>query len=116
MYTKFMNATNRSQQTSLALPFAGPGLIIFGSYTYYMAIMIGTYDYYLFTKDDAFLSANWAKYQLAMIFIPAKIDSKGCLMLPGQMIGVDLRRAVTIMKLTCCCTKSSSLEAVWPLG
>lgn len=48
MYTKFMNATNRPQQTSRALPFAGPGLNIFGSYAYHLATMIGTYDYYLF--------------------------------------------------------------------
>jgi hypothetical protein len=48
-----------------------------------MATMIGTYDYYLFTKDDAFLSANWAKSQLAMIFITAKLDSTGMLDVTG---------------------------------
>jgi hypothetical protein len=48
-----------------------------------MATMIGTYDCYLFTKDDAFLSANWAKYRLAMIFITTKTDSTGMLDVTG---------------------------------
>lgn len=48
-----------------------------------MATMLGTYLYYLFTKDDAFLSANWQKYQLAMTFITAKIDSTGMLNVTG---------------------------------
>lgn len=45
--------------------------------------MIGIYEYYLFTKDDAFLSANWAKYQSAMSFITAKIDNTGMLDVTG---------------------------------
>ena len=65
------------------LPFAGPGLNIYGSDTYHMATMIGTYDYYLFTGDNTFLSANWARYQLAMSFITAKIDSTGLLYVTG---------------------------------
>jgi uncharacterized protein (DUF608 family) len=48
-----------------------------------MATMLGTYLYYLFTKDDTFLSANWQKYQLAMTFITAKIDSTGMLDVTG---------------------------------
>lgn len=48
-----------------------------------MATMIGTYDYYLFTGDNDFLSANWAKYQSAMSFITGKIDGTGLLDVTG---------------------------------
>jgi uncharacterized protein (DUF608 family) len=48
-----------------------------------MASMIGLYDYYLYTKDDSFLSDNWSKYQLAMSFITGKIDSTGLLDVTG---------------------------------
>jgi len=49
-----------------------------------MATMIGTYDYYLFTKDDAFLSGIWAKYEAALSFIRNKIDSTGMLDVTGD--------------------------------
>lgn len=67
------------QQSSGELPFAGPGLNIFGSDTYHMATLIGTYDYFLFTNDESFISANWGKYKLGMDYITAKIDSSGLL-------------------------------------
>ena len=76
-------AANSSKQSSGELPFAGPALNIFGSDTYHMAIMIGTYDYYLYTGDQAFLSGIWSKYQSAMSFITNKIDSTGLLDVTG---------------------------------
>jgi hypothetical protein len=65
------------------LPFAGPSLNIYGSDTYHMATMIGTYDYYLYSGDKSFLSANWARYQSAMEFITNKIDHTGMLDVTG---------------------------------
>jgi len=44
---------------------------------------IGTYNYVLYTNDTAFLSYNWAKYQLAMGFILGKVDSSGLLNVTG---------------------------------
>jgi glycogen debranching enzyme len=48
-----------------------------------MATMIGTYDYFLYSGDKSFLSANWAKYQSAMAFITNKIDHTGMLDVTG---------------------------------
>lgn len=48
-----------------------------------MATLIGTYDYFLYTNDKAFLSGIWDKYKKAMAFITAKIDSTGSLYVTG---------------------------------
>jgi hypothetical protein len=61
----------------------GPPINFFGSDTYHMATMIGTYDYLLFSGDLTFLSSNWAKYQSAMSFITAKIDNTGMIDITG---------------------------------
>lgn len=66
-----------------ALPFAGPGLNIYGSDTYHMATLIGIYEYYLFTKDDVFMSANWDKYVTAVSYITRQIDNTGLLYVTG---------------------------------
>jgi uncharacterized protein (DUF608 family) len=71
------------QQSSGELPFAGPGINIYGSDTYHMATMIGTYDYFLWTNDQTWLSTTYPKYKLAMGFITAKIDSTGLLDVTG---------------------------------
>ncbi|KAG0645465.1 hypothetical protein D0Z07_8685 [Hyphodiscus hymeniophilus] len=72
------------QATTGELPFAGPAMNIFGSDTYHMAVMIGTYDYYLYSGDKTFLSSIWFKYQSAMSFITAEIDSTGLLYVPAN--------------------------------
>ncbi|TVY48327.1 hypothetical protein LCER1_G008126 [Lachnellula cervina] len=71
------------QQSTGELPFAGPGLNIFGSDTYHMATLIGTYDYFLFTNDKDFLSGNWDRYKAGMKFITDKIDGSGLLNVTG---------------------------------
>jgi uncharacterized protein (DUF608 family) len=48
-----------------------------------MATLLGIYEYYLFTKDDSFMSANWNRYKTALSFITAKIDSTGLLNVTG---------------------------------
>ncbi|KAH7379772.1 glycoside hydrolase family 78 protein [Cadophora sp. MPI-SDFR-AT-0126] len=73
-----------NDQTSAGeLPFAGPGINIYGSDTYHMATLIGTYDYYLWTADQSWLSTIYPKYQRAMAFITGKIDSTGLLKVTG---------------------------------
>lgn len=71
------------QASSGALPFAGPAIDIYNSDTYHMATMIGIYEYYLFTKDDEFLTENWDKFKLALTFITDKIDDSGLLYVTG---------------------------------
>jgi hypothetical protein len=75
--------TNTQKATSGMLPFAGPGLNIYNSDTYHMITMIGIYDYYLFTKDDSWMSANWGKFIKALSFITSKIDKTGLLYVTG---------------------------------
>ncbi len=65
------------------LPFAGPGINIYGSDTYHMATLIGSYDYFLWTNDQGWLSTIYPKFQKAMAFITAKIDSTGLLDVTG---------------------------------
>jgi uncharacterized protein (DUF608 family) len=48
-----------------------------------MATLIGTYDYFLFTNDKAFLSGIYPKFQKAMSYITAKIDNTGMLHVTG---------------------------------
>ncbi|KAF8858209.1 Six-hairpin glycosidase [Acephala macrosclerotiorum] len=71
------------QQSSGELPFAGPGINIYGSDTYHMATLIGTYDYFLWTNDKTWLTTIYPKYKSAMEFITAKIDSTGMLSVTG---------------------------------
>ncbi|KAH8669670.1 bacterial alpha-L-rhamnosidase domain protein [Tricladium varicosporioides] len=65
------------------LPFAGPGLNIYNSDTYHMAVLIGTWQYFLYTNDKTFLTGIWSRYTRAMAFITAKIDSTGSIFVTG---------------------------------
>lgn len=48
-----------------------------------MISLIGIYEYYIFTKDDAFMTANWNKFVKALTFITSKIDKTGLLYVTG---------------------------------
>lgn len=48
-----------------------------------MATLIGTYEYFLFTNDKAFLSGIWNRYKSAMSYITAKIDKTGSIWVTG---------------------------------
>lgn len=78
----WLTATLQNSDTG-ELPMVGPPINFFGSDTYHMATLIGTYDYVLFSGDLNFLNSNWAKYQLAMSFITSKIDSTGMIDITG---------------------------------
>jgi hypothetical protein len=56
---------------------------IYGSDTYHMATMIGTYGYFLWTNNQDWLNMIYPNYQAAMSFITAKIDSTGLLKVTG---------------------------------
>jgi hypothetical protein len=62
---------------------AGPPINFYGSDTYHMSTIIGTYEYILYTADMKFLASNWASITLAMDFITAKIDSTGLIYVTG---------------------------------
>lgn len=48
-----------------------------------MAIMIATYDYYLFSNDAQFMKSKWSQYKMAMEFLVSKIDDNGLLNVTG---------------------------------
>ncbi|KAI0477673.1 alpha-L-rhamnosidase B [Xylariaceae sp. FL0804] len=63
-------------QTSIGLfPFSGPPLNASDSDTYHMWIMIGTYNYVLYSGDVDFLRENWAGYVKAMSFLDTQFDT-----------------------------------------
>ena len=63
-----------SQQTSGELPFGGPPFNFYSSDTYHLWTLVGTYYYYLYSGDTAWLTSIWTKYQNAMSFILAKVN------------------------------------------
>lgn len=48
-----------------------------------MWTMIGTYNYFLYTKDTEFLALNWPRYLKAMDFIYGKVTASGLLNATG---------------------------------
>ena len=78
-----LNTMYQSQQSSGELPYGGPEFSFYGSDTYHMWTLVGTYTYYLYTGDKAWLDGIWSKYQLGMNFITAKIDSGNLLNVTG---------------------------------
>ncbi|KAF5381228.1 hypothetical protein D9757_007881 [Collybiopsis confluens] len=69
--------------TTGALPESGPPLSQLGSDTYHCWTMIGSYNYYLYSGDDEWLSSIWANYTKAMSFIVGKVDSSGLMNVTG---------------------------------
>jgi len=56
---------------------AGPPLNFFGSDTYHLSTLLGTYEYTLHSGNATFLTTNWPKIVLAYNFTTAKLDSTG---------------------------------------
>ncbi|OCH87854.1 Six-hairpin glycosidase [Obba rivulosa] len=66
-----------------ALPESGPPLSQQGSDTYHAWTLIGTYNYYLYSGDLAWLTNVWANYTKAVQFLERKVDSSGLLNVTG---------------------------------
>ncbi|KAF8848023.1 bacterial alpha-L-rhamnosidase domain protein [Acephala macrosclerotiorum] len=71
------------QKNSGELPMAGPPLAFYGSDTYHMSSIIGTYEYVLYSGDMALLAKNWPKIRRAVEFVGSKIDNTGLLHVTG---------------------------------
>jgi hypothetical protein len=68
------------QKPSGALPYAGVpfgSLISVFSFTYHLYSLIGLNDYYLYTGDIDYLSANWDKFKFGLNYSLGMIDSSG---------------------------------------
>ncbi|MCU1529359.1 MAG: hypothetical protein JWP75_3122 [Frondihabitans sp.] len=72
-----------NQQSDGELPYAGPEVNFFGSDTYHLWTLIGTAGYYQDTHDVHWLSSEWSKYQKAVAFSLAKVDSTGLMNVTG---------------------------------
>jgi len=66
-----------------ALPESGPPLSQTGSDTYHAWTLIGTYNYYLYSGDTAWLQNVWANYTKAVAFLEGKVDSTGLMDVTG---------------------------------
>ncbi|EIN05763.1 Six-hairpin glycosidase [Punctularia strigosozonata HHB-11173 SS5] len=66
-----------------ALPESGPPLSQLDSDTYHMWTLIGTYNYHLYSGDDAWLSTIWANYTKAVAYVESKVDSSGLMNVTG---------------------------------
>ena len=53
---------------------AGPPLNFYGSDTYHMSSLIGTYEYVLYSGDMDFLTINWNKVKSAVDYVVRKLD------------------------------------------
>jgi len=66
-----------------ALPESGPPLSQTGSDTYHEWTLIGTYNYYLYSGDTAWLQTVWSNYTKAVTFLEGKVDSSGLMDVTG---------------------------------
>ena len=68
------------QNSSGALPYAGVPFATLTkafSFTYHLYSLIGLNDYYQYTGDIDYLSANWNKFKLGLNYSLSMIDSSG---------------------------------------
>ncbi|KAA1466954.1 glycoside hydrolase family 78 protein [Dentipellis sp. KUC8613] len=69
--------------TTGALPESGPPLSQQGSDTYHMWTLVGAYNYYIYSGDDAWLQNVWTNYTKAVSFIENKTGDSGLLDVTG---------------------------------
>ncbi|HEX4787562.1 MAG TPA: hypothetical protein VH372_03810, partial [Actinospica sp.] len=73
----------QNQKSTGELPYGGPEFNFYGSDTYHMWSLAGTYTYYLDSGDKSWLDGIWSRYQLGVDFITAKVDGNGLLNVTG---------------------------------
>ncbi|KAH6713372.1 putative alpha-L-rhamnosidase B [Leptodontidium sp. MPI-SDFR-AT-0119] len=62
------------------LPMAGPPLNFFGSDTYHMSSLIGTYEYLLYSGDLQFLALSWESIKRAITYVVKKLNQESGLL------------------------------------
>lgn len=97
------------QKSSGAFPYAG---VPFGSltnafsFTYHLCSLIGLKDYYQYTGDIDYLSANWNRFKLGLNYSLSMIDSSGSVL---EWAGTTLKR---MRYYTSCYTERQSLKSL----
>ncbi|KAL0486728.1 hypothetical protein AKO1_001581 [Acrasis kona] len=71
------------QKTSGEFPFAGPQVNFYGSDTYHMWALVGTYNCYSYTNDKNWLKGVWDRYKTGVKFVLNKFSSNGLLLVTG---------------------------------
>ncbi|KAH9837900.1 Six-hairpin glycosidase [Rhodofomes roseus] len=66
-----------------ALPESGPPLSQQGSDTYHGWTLIGTYNYFLYSGDYAWLEDTWGNYTKAVAYLTGKVQGNGLLNVTG---------------------------------
>lgn len=59
---------------------AGPPLNFFGSDTYHMSSLIGTYEYLLYSGDLQFLALSWESIKRAITYVVKKLNQESGLL------------------------------------
>ncbi|CCM05942.1 uncharacterized protein FIBRA_08181 [Fibroporia radiculosa] len=70
---------NEQNPVTGELPYSGPPLSEQGSDTYQAWTLIGTYNYYLYSGDYAWLEEIWSNFTKAMQYLENKVDDTGLL-------------------------------------
>ena len=68
------------QKSSGELPYAGPPFNLYGSDTYHLWSLIGTWNYYLYSGDLPWVRSIWTKYRAGIAFALAKTNGAHGLM------------------------------------
>lgn len=61
----------------------GPPINFWGSDTYHMSTLIGTYEYVLHSGDVTFLRNNWDKIALGVSFVAFKMEAPDLMLVTG---------------------------------
>jgi hypothetical protein len=72
------------QAASGELPYAGPEVNFYGSDTYHLWTLIGTANYFEYSRDQAWLSGEWSGYERAIAYSLAEVGSDGLMSVPGS--------------------------------
>lgn len=71
------------QAASGELPYAGPEVNFYGSDTYHLWTLIGTANYYQYSRDRTWLGSEWAGYERAMAYSLAEVGADGLMSVQG---------------------------------
>lgn len=78
------------QRPTGELPYAGPELNKYGSDTYHLWTLAGTYDYMLYSDDVEWLKGVWDQYESALDYSLAKVNEHGLLSITGTSDSVRI--------------------------
>ncbi|CAH0038273.1 unnamed protein product [Clonostachys rhizophaga] len=106
------------QKSDGQLPKAGPPHKSTDSTTYHLWVLIGTYNYYLYTGDDSFLEDNWEKYTRALSHTLGTLTEDGIVNITGTADWgrwtYSVKRASASMLLYRALTTCSSILTWYP--